>query len=211
MFLIFIKHLPSGSTQLIAEAKKLAACVSLLWQVGPLFPVGRTMIQAENPSLDKTHPTGKSRLFFFFFRSCQPSYFSLMIVELTTHSRTMFTRNRLTRPFTGDVSWLLGLVKKTKGRRTKSRSPLPPGFDAASRPFCAVTASSLLIDLRTWALRSLATFCLCVAGSHFACGSRIRDIPRPAPATRYRSALFARPPCSLLEELLLGAASCSPT
>ena len=125
VFLIFIKHLPSGSTQLIAEAKKLAAPVSLLWEVGPLFPVGRTMTQAENPFLDQTHPTVKPRLFgvFFFFRSCQPSYFSLMIVELTTHSGTMFTRNRLTRPFTGDVSWLLGLVKKTKADGQKA-SPL---------------------------------------------------------------------------------------
>ena len=129
VFLIFIKHLPSGSTQLIAEAKKLAARVSLLWEVGPLFPVGRTTTQAENPFLDQTHPTGKPRLFgvffcfFFFFWSCQPSYFSLMIVELTTHSGTMFTRNRLTRPFTGDVSWLLGLVKKTKAGGQKA-SPL---------------------------------------------------------------------------------------
>ena len=127
MFLIFIKHLPSGSTQLIAEAKKLTACMSLLWEVCPLFPVGRTMTQAENPSLDKkkkrTPQENQGCFFFFFFRSCQPSYFSLMIVELTTHSGTMFTRNRLTRPFTGDVSWLLGLVKKTKAGGQKA-SPL---------------------------------------------------------------------------------------
>lgn len=65
MFLIFVKHLPSGSTQPVAEARS-----SLLWEVGPRFPVGQTMTQAENPCLDKTQPTGKSRLvwlFFFFF------------------------------------------------------------------------------------------------------------------------------------------------
>lgn len=87
----------------------------------------------------------------------------------------MFTRNRLTGPFTGDVSWLPVLGMKTNARQTKASPPLFPGFDAASQPFCAVTTSSLVIDLRTCAPGSLATFCLGVTGIYFACGSHICD------------------------------------
>ena len=116
-----------------------------------------------------------------------------------------FTRNRLTRPFTGDVSWLLGLVKKTKGRRTKS---LP----SPSRLWCSVSAllcgdsliapdwsENLGAAMPRHVLSPRRRQPLCMRVPH------PRHPPPRAPPPDTEALCSPDPACSLLEELLLGA------
>lgn len=86
----------------------------------------------------------------------------------------MFTRNRLTQPFSG-CELVSNVASEDKSWPNKSFSLLVQGFDAAFQPFCALTTSSLVIDLRTCALGFLETFCLGFTGIYFAFRSHICD------------------------------------
>lgn len=120
----------------------------------------------------------------------------------------MFTRNRLTQPFSGcELASNVGY--EDKSWPNKSFSPLFRGFDAAFQPFCAVTTSSLLIDLRTCALRFLETFCLGFTGIYFAFRSDICDFIISMSCHQIQKR-FVRP-LFMLEEFFLGVASCSQT
>lgn len=120
----------------------------------------------------------------------------------------MFTRNRLTRPFSGcELASNVGY--EDKSWPNKSFSPLFRGFDAAFQPFCAVTTSSLLIDLRTCALVFRETFCLGFTGIYFAFKSDICDFIISMSCHQIQKR-FVRP-LFMLEQFFLGVASCSQT
>lgn len=120
----------------------------------------------------------------------------------------MFTRNRLTRPFSG-CELASNVGHEDKSQPDKSFSPLFRGFDAAFQPFCAVTTSSLVIDLRTCALGFLETFCLGVPALYFACRSCICDFIISMSCYQIQKR-FVRP-LFMREEVFLGVASCSQT
>lgn len=171
MFLILTSHITSCSTntKFIVEAKKQRCCAHLFCEVSHLFPLMHTITYAKN----STHTNVLHRKTNAFL--VMPTYlFFFNDYGLTTHSRTMFTRNRLTRPF----SWCelaSNAGYEDKSRPNKSFSPLFSGFDAAFQPLCAVTTSSLVIDLRTCALGFVETFCLGFTGIYLAFRSDIGD------------------------------------
>lgn len=149
-------------------------------------------------------PTGKSMPF-----SVMPTQlFSFNDFGLTTHSQTMFTRNRLTRPFSG-CELASNVASEDKSWPNKSFSPLVPGFDAAFQPFWALTTSSLVIDLRTCALGFLETFCLGFTGIYFAFRSHICDFIISMSCHQIQKRFVW--PLFMLEEFFLGVSSCSQT
>lgn len=120
----------------------------------------------------------------------------------------MFTRNRLTRPFR--IYELASNVDdEDKSWPNKSFCPLFWSFDAAFQPFCAVTTSSPVIDLRTCALGFLEIFCFGFTGIYFAFRSEICDFIISLSCHQIQKRFVW--PLFMLEEFFLGVASCSQT